>query len=92
MSTDTTHVNGSAPSTPHELEREVERNREELARTVDALHHKLDLKAQAQRRVTRLRDSATTDDGRPRPAALGVLGGVAGGVALLVWLRRRRAT
>lgn len=89
MSTDTAQQNGSAPSTPRELEREVERNREELARTVDALHQKLDVKAQARRRVARLRAAATTDDGRPRPAVLGLAGAVAGGVGLLVWLRRR---
>lgn len=89
MSTDTAQQNGSAPTTPQELEREVERNREELARTVDALHHKLDVKAQAQQRAARLREAATTDDGRPRPAALGAVGAAAAGIALLVWLRRR---
>jgi hypothetical protein len=89
MSTDTAQQNGSSPSTPQELEREVERNREELARTVDALHHKLDVKAQAQQRVTRLKESATTDDGKPRPAVLGAVGAAAAGIALLVWLRRR---
>jgi len=89
MSTDTAHQNGSSPTSPQELEREVERNREELARTVDALHHKLDVKAQAQQRVTRLKESATTDDGKPRPAVLGAVGAAAAGLALLVWLRRR---
>lgn len=89
MSTHTAHPNGSAPTTPQELEREVERNREELARTVDALHHKLDVKAQAQQRVAALKDSATTDNGKPRPAVLGAVGAAAAGIALLVWLRRR---
>lgn len=89
MSTHTAHPNGSAPTTPQELEREVERNREELARTVDALHHKLDVKAQAQQRVAALKDSATTDSGKPRPAVLGAVGAAAAGIALLVWLRRR---
>lgn len=87
--TETAHANGSAPTTPQALEREVERNREELARTVDALHHKLDVKAQARQRVARLKDSATTDGGKPRPAVLGAVGAAAAGVALLVWLRRR---
>jgi hypothetical protein len=89
MSTGTAHPNGTAPSTPQELEREVERNREELARTVDALHHKLDVKAQAKQRAGRLKDSATTEDGKPRPALLGVAGAALAGVAVLVWLRRR---
>jgi uncharacterized protein YllA (UPF0747 family) len=89
MSTDTAHHNGSSPTTPQELEREVERNREELARTVDALHHKLDVKAQAQQRVAQLKASATTDSGKPRPVVLGAVGAAAAGIALLVWLRRR---
>lgn len=89
MSTDTAQHNGASRTTPQALEREVERNREELARTVDALHHKLDVKAQAQQRVARLRSSATTDDGKPRPAALGAAGALVAGLALLVWLRRR---
>ena len=89
MSTDTAQQNGASPSSPQELEREVERNREELARTVDALHHKLDVKAQAQQRAARLKDAATTDAGKPRPEVLGTVGAVAAGIALLVWLRRR---
>ena len=89
MSIDSAQQNGSSTTTPTQLEREVERNREELARTVDALHHKLDVKAQAQQRVGRLKDSATTDDGKPRPAVLGAVGAAAAGLVLLVWLRRR---
>jgi len=88
MSTDTTHQNGSSPSSPQELEREVERNREELARTVDALHHKLDVKAHAQQRAARLKESVTTDSGKPRPLVLGVAGAAVVGLGLLVWRRR----
>lgn len=89
MSTDTAQQNGAARATPQELEREVERNREELARTVDALHHKLDVKAQARQRAARLKAAATTEDGKPKPAVLGGAGAVAAAVALLVWRRRR---
>lgn len=89
MSTDIARQNGSRPTTPHELEREVERNREELSRTVDALHHKLDVKAQARRRVARLKAAATTDTGKPRPEVLGAVGAATAGMVLLIWLRRR---
>lgn len=81
-SMDTAQQNGSSASTPQALEREVERNREELARTVDALQRKLDVKAQAK-------SALTTDDGKPSPAALGAAGAVIVAVALLVWKRRR---
>jgi hypothetical protein len=86
MSTDTASQNGASPEA---LEAAVERNREELARTVDALHHKLDVKAQAKERAARLRESATTDSGKPRPELLGAVGAAALGIGLLVWLRRR---
>ena len=78
------------PGTPQALEAEVERNREQLAETVDALHHKLDVKAQAKERAARLRESATTDSGKPSPAVLGIAALAVAGVGLLVWRRTRR--
>ena len=83
--TDTTYP----PGTPQALEAEVERNREQLAETVDALHHKLDVKAQAKARAARLRESATTDSGKPSPAVLGIAALAVAGVGLLVWRRTR---
>jgi MYXO-CTERM domain-containing protein len=84
--TDTTYP----PGTPPALEAEVERNREQLAATVDALHHKLDVKAQAKQRVASLRDAATTDSGKPSPAVLGTAALAVAGVGLLLWRRTRR--
>lgn len=66
--------------TPEELEREVARQREELAQTVDALQAKLDVKAHAQHKVEEIRHS---------PAWIG--GAVAVVVAVgafVVWRRR----
>jgi hypothetical protein len=84
-------TNGVVQDTsPEALEAQVQRNREELAATVDALHHKLDVKAQAQKRVANLRDAATTDSGKPSPALLGVAALAVAGVGLLVWRRARR--
>ena len=70
-------------------EREVERNREQLADTVDALAAKLDVKSQAKDRVHELRDRATTTDGKPRPVVLAAAAAALAGVGVLVWLRRR---
>lgn len=70
-------------------EREVERNREQLARTVDALHDKLDVKSKAQARLRQAKDRATTGDGRPRPVVLAGAAAVVAGVVGLVWWRRR---
>jgi len=89
MSTPTTPNHETAdPGSPEALREEIERTREELAETVDALHAKLDVKAQAQARLARAKDRATTDSGKPRPEV--VAGGV-GSVLLvtgLLWWRR----
>jgi hypothetical protein len=88
-------------STPEEIQADIEKQREQLAQTVDQLTHKLDVKAQTKAKVedvkeqTRIRaaevkDLSTTDDGKPRPEVLGAAVAVVAGVVLLVWLRRRR--
>lgn len=79
--------------TPEQIQAEIEQQREQLAGTLDALSAKLDVKSQAQSKVSGLtsdfRERTTDDSGRPRPelVALGVtLVVVAVG---LVWWRRR---
>jgi MYXO-CTERM domain-containing protein len=75
---------------PASIEADIIRQREELARTVDALSAKLDVKARAGDKVAELKDAATTDSGRPRPELVIAAGAVLAGVALLVWWRRQR--
>ena len=77
-------------STPEEIQADIERQREQLAQTVDELGHKLDVKAQTRERVAVVKDRATTDDGKPRPEVLGVAAAVVLGLGLVIWLRRRR--
>ena len=88
-------------STPEEIQADIERQREHLAQTVDQLGHKLDVKAQTKAKVDDVRvqtmakvaevkDLSTTDEGKPRPEVLGAAAAVVVGVALLIWLRRRR--
>ena len=78
---------------PAAIEAEVIRQREELARTVDALSHqlshKLDVKARARDKVSDLRAAATTDRGRPRPELLLIVGSVVAGTVVLLWWRRQ---
>ncbi len=75
--------------TPEELEAEIAIQREQLAGTVDELAARLDVKSQAQQKVASLKDSVTTDDGRPRNDVLAAAGSlVAMAVVLLVWRRR----
>ncbi len=88
-STDAAAANGAADPTIAAKEREVERQREQLAQTVDALHAKLDVKAQARARADAAREWATTPDGKPRPELLGAASAVVVGIVVLVWWRRR---
>ena len=80
-----------APSqTPEQLEAEIAVQREQLAETVDQLAAKLDVKSQAQQKVAAIRESATTDTGRPRTEVLAAAGSlVAMAVVLVLWRRRR---
>jgi uncharacterized protein DUF3618 len=77
-------------STPEDIQADIERQREQLATTVDQLTHKLDVKAQTRAKVDEVRDRATTADGKPRPEVLGVAAAVVVGLGLVIWLRRRR--
>ena len=72
-----------------QLAADIERQRDQLAYTVDALQHKLDMKAQAQEKVSALRDRATTTTGKPRPELVGAGAlAVALVVGLVVWRTR----
>ena len=76
--------------TPEQIEAEIAAQREQLADTVDQLAAKLDVKSRAQDKVASLKDSATTDDGTPRPEVLAAAGSLlAMAVVLLVWRYRR---
>jgi len=83
------HTNGTSPDDPEAIRADIERTREDLAETVDALHAKLDVKTRAKDKVTAVRDSATTDTGKPRPEVIGGTVAALLLVAGLVWWRRR---
>ena len=75
--------------TTEELEAEIARQREEVATTVDALGHKLDVKSRAADKATDLKNRVSTSNGRPRPEVIAVAGSlVAAAVLLVVWRRR----
>ncbi len=84
--------NGTSPSTsndPEAIRADIERTREDLAQTVDALHAKLDVKTRAKYKVAQVKSSATTNDGKPRPEVIAVAVAALVVVAGLVWWRRR---
>ncbi|WP_206422653.1 DUF3618 domain-containing protein [Nocardioides pantholopis] len=77
------------PGSPEAIEADIERQREQLAETVDQLQAKLDVKARAQGKVAELRGRATTADGKPRPDLLGAAVVALLALGGLVYLRRR---
>ena len=83
--------NGHVSTDPDQLERDIARQREQLAETVDALGRKLDVKHRAEVKahdtIAHVRDAATTDSGKPRPDLLAAGAAVVAGIALLVWWR-----
>jgi ElaB/YqjD/DUF883 family membrane-anchored ribosome-binding protein len=76
--------NGASSATrdPEQIQRDIERTREELAATVAAVAEKADVKRQAKRRVDETK-SRVQDN--PAPLAIGA----AAVLALIVWLIRR---
>ena len=76
-------------TSPEQIEADIARQREELAATVSQLEAKLDVKTRARQKAAKLRDRATTADGKPRPELLGAGAAVVALVGLLVWRRRR---
>lgn len=72
-----------------QLAADIERQRDELATTVDALQARLDVKARARHKVEGARDRATTDQGRPRPEVIAAAAAVVIAVVGLVGLHRR---
>ncbi|HET7327576.1 MAG TPA: DUF3618 domain-containing protein [Nocardioidaceae bacterium] len=93
MNADSSNAAGQPPQPPpppqgapaEELERDIERTREDLGRTVDALAAKADVKTRVQQRIAEL--------DRQRPGVLyGGTGAALAVVALVIGLtvRRRR--
>lgn len=79
----------SDPRSPEQIEADVVAQREQLAQTVEELSAKLDVKSQAQAKVSDLKDAATTPTGSPRPELLALAGALlVVAVAVTVWRRR----
>ncbi len=75
--------------TPEQMEAEISAQRDQLADTVDQLTAKLDVKSQAQAKVTDMKHRATTESGRPRPQLLAAVASLVAAGLTLVWWRRR---
>jgi hypothetical protein len=72
---------------PDALEREIERTREELMRTIDTIAERVNPARVARQAVTRARREAARID--PVAAGIGAAVLVAGVAAFVIWRRRR---
>ncbi len=77
-------------STPEDIRADIERQREQLARTVDELGHRLDVTARTKAKVAEVKHRSTTRDGKPRPELLGAAAALLLGVVFVVVRRHRR--
>ena len=71
--------------TPEEIRREIERTRQELGETVDALSYKADVKEQARLKKEEVQQRVSSN---PVPLAAAIGGGIA--LLLVMRLLRRR--
>jgi hypothetical protein len=78
-----------------ELRADIERTREDLAQTVDALTDRLDVKARAQARAGEIKASAQAHaeeivhDPRSRYVGIGLAVVAVAAVAMVLWKRKR---
>jgi LPXTG-motif cell wall-anchored protein len=76
---------------PAQIKAEIEATREQLSRTVDELSARLDVPARAKERALRTKDTAVETYRESPPLVIGGAVALAGLVAGLVILRRKRA-
>jgi hypothetical protein len=81
-------MSADEPDTIAEARAEVERTREELGSTVEALAHQTDVKARAREKVDEVKAQAVDASGG-RIVPLAVAGAAAGLLVLVLVLRRR---
>jgi len=79
------------PNDPDAIKAEIEATREQLSRTVDELGARLDVPARAKEKAARAKDTAVETYRESPPVTIGVGLALAGLVAVVVILRRKRA-
>lgn len=79
----------SGPTESDEIKADIEATREQLARTVDDLSHRLDVPSRARETAAQAKDTVVETYRENPPAVIGVgVALLAGVVALVVWRRR----
>ena len=80
----------SEPTDPEAIKAEIDQTREQLARTVDELTHRLDVPARAKESAARARDTAVETYRESPPFVIGAgLALVAAVVGVIIWRKKR---
>jgi hypothetical protein len=80
----------SGPTDPDAIRADIDATREQLARTVDELTHRLDVPSRAKERALRTRDAAVETYRESPPAVLGAAALlITIVVGIVVWRRKR---
>ncbi|MCW2695029.1 MAG: hypothetical protein JWR62_114 [Modestobacter sp.] len=83
-------MSGSPDPDPAAIQAEIERTRDHLGRTIDAIGYRLDVRNKAREPLYRARDTAVETYRESPPVALGAVAVVAAVVGLVIRRRRRR--
>ena len=82
---------GEGPSDVEALKADIDATREQLGRTVDELSHRLDVPARTKESALRAKDTAVETYRESPPLTIAGLLAVAGVIAGIVVLRKKRA-
>ena len=82
-------MSGSRDPDPAAIQAEIERTLDRLARTIDAIGYRLDVRNKAREPLYRARDTAVETYRESPPLVLGAVAVIAAVVGLVIWRRRR---
>jgi len=85
-------TSGTGPADPDAITAEIEATREQLARTVEELSHRLDVPGRAKESAARAKDTAVETYRESPPLVIAGTVALVGAVLGLVVWRRKRAT
>ena len=82
-------MSGSPDPDPAAIQAEIERTRDHLGRTIDAIGYRLDVRNKAREPLYRARDTVVETYHESPPLVLGAVALVSTVAGLVIWRRRR---
>jgi len=82
-------MSGTPTPDPAAIQADIDRTRDHLGRTLDAIAYRLDVRNKVREPLYRARDTAVETYRESPPLVLGAVAVVAAVVGLVIWRRRR---